>query len=423
MAVVDIQVGHSQYQRRVAKEPIVALRNRFFEQNPVLNQSEGIPSLIARPALKKIAEVGEGHIRFVFSETGTFDDDAFIVSGLDLYRMDNTATATLIGTISNDTLGAVSMAATGNIGETPAYLFIADGGVLWVYTEDGSAIGHLTASGAIANGDVVEVGGVYYQWTSGSVDTGTPDGTIGSPWLVALGTTPQSLNSLYLAINNGGGAGTDYSTDLLANPLVASSVQSGNDLYVVARTSGTDGNAITTTETGANIAWGAGTLSGGGTDQLRQVGMPDDVGAISVATFNSYVIVVPVQDRDVNGRFYWIDPGETFVDPLNFATAERSPDAILQVVTLSDRFWLFGQSSSEAWVTTGNIDAPMIRMQGILYEDGIWAGTAVKVGNDIIVVNQYGSVVLISGGIKVISRPDIAELNREAIAYAQTFGG
>jgi hypothetical protein len=424
LAMVNIQVGRSNYQRNVAKEANIALRNRFFEENPVLNKSEDFPALIARPGLKKFVEAGSGHIRFTFSEMGTFDDDLFVVSGLDLYRVAATGIATLIGTISTDNLGAVSMAATGNIGETPAFLFIADGGVLWVYTENGSAIGTLTASGAIANLDVVRIDTIYYQFTTGSVDAGTPLGTAANPWLVLVGASQSaSLNNLYYAINAGGGAGVEYSTALVIHPTVASNVQSGNLLYVVARTAGTAGNAIVTTETGANIAWGAGTLAGGGAAQLRQVGVPDDVGAISVAAFNSYVIVVPVQGNDVNGRFYWIDPGETFIDPLNFATAERSPDAVNQVVALSDRFWLLGQTSSEPWITTGNIDAPMIRMQGILYEQGAWPGTAAKVNNGIVVVDQNGSVYQVSGGIKLMSRPDIAEMIREAIAYQQTFGG
>lgn len=422
--MVNIQVGRSDYRRTVAKEPQIALRNRFFEQNPVLNQSDDFPALIARPGLKKFAEAGGGHVRFCFSAPGTFDDDLFVVSGLVLYRVDSTGTVTSIGTISNDTLGAVSMAATGDIGETPAFLFIADGGVLWVYTENGSAIGTLTASGAIANNDTVQIGGVYYLWTNASVDASAPAGTLANPWRVLLGASAAlSLNNLYLAINAGGTAGTTYSTALVVHPTVASNVQSGNDLFVVARTPGTAGNSISTTETGANIAWGAATLANGGAAQLRQVGTPDDVGAISIAHFNSYVIVVPVQGNDVNGRFYWINPGETFIDPLDFATAERAPDPINQVLALSDRFWLFGDSSTETWITTGNLEAPMIRMQGILYDQGAWPGTAAQIQNALIVVDQNGDVYRVSGGLEMIGRPDISELIREAIAYQQTFGG
>src|SRR3546814_11161945 len=48
-----------------------------------------------------------------------------------------------------------------------------------------------------------------------------------------------------------------------------------------------------------------------------QVYMPDDMGVIDVAVINSYVIVIPVQEDGYQGRFYWIDPGEIVVDPLN----------------------------------------------------------------------------------------------------------
>src|SRR3546814_13767742 len=90
-----------------------------------------------------------------------------------------------------------------------------------------------------------------------------------------------------------------------------------------------DLNTIATTETGASLAWSDGaTLTGGGSAAVSQVYLPDDMGVIDVAVINSYVIVIPVQEDGYQGRFYWIDPGEIVVDPLNFATAERSPDGI-----------------------------------------------------------------------------------------------
>ena len=94
------------------------------------------------------------------------------------------------------------------------------------------------------------------------------------------------------------------------------------------------GNSIATTETGAAIAWTAATLTGGGAPSWFQVDMPDDVGVISVGYIASYVVVVPAQGQGINGRFYWINPGETTVDALDFATAERAPDPISSVVVL-----------------------------------------------------------------------------------------
>jgi len=298
----------------------------------------------------------------------------------------------------------------------PDYLFIADGGVLWVYMEDGAAIGHLSRSDVISNSEQVVIDGVYYTWTNGSVDTGSPAGTSGNPWLVALGASSAiALQNLFNAINGTGTPGTTYSTALTTHPTVAGYAYSTTDLYISARTPGSAGNAITTTETGTYLAWDSGTLTGGGSSSLRAVAVPGDLGAISVAHINSYIIVVPIQTEGYQGQFYWINPGEITIDPLDFATAERSPDAVNQVIVFSDRFWLCGQTTTEPWITTGNISAPMARFSGVLYDRGTWAGTAVKVKDSMIVVDEDGAVFQIAGGLKRISRPDIEERIRNAI--------
>lgn len=415
--MVNIPVGRSTYKRDVLRSPSIPLRNRFFEQNPVLNASDDLVTLFARPAMRKFDELGVGPIRFTFDEPGTFDDAAFIVSSTSLYKLGTDGVSTYIGELSTVPNGAVSMAAVGNIGETPERLFIADGGVLWVYADNGEAMGHLEAAGAVANNDTVTIDGVYYKWTNASVDAGSPAGTVGNPWLVKLGATPaDSFQALYYAINASGVAGTDYSTVLVPNPNVQAYSVGGNDLYVAARIAGTSGNAIAVAETGAGISWVTGaTLTGGGTPSLRQVEMPQDVGAVSVDVLNSYVIVIPVQGRGVNGQFWWIEPGETNVDPLNFATAERSPDAINQVRVFSDRFWLVGQKTTEPWITTGNLEAPMQRFAGILYDRGGWEGTAIKVGDSMMVIDENGGVWKIGGGIERVSRPDIEERIRQAM--------
>lgn len=413
--MVNIPVGRSTFKRDVARIASVSLLNRFFEQNPVLNASEDLPSLIARPAMRKLLDAGSGPVVFTFDEPGTFDEALFIVSGESLYKLATDTTLTYIGELGAG--GAVSMAAVGSIGETPERLFICRGGVLWVYAENGEARGTLEATGNILNADTITVAGVYYAWTNGSVDAGTPAGTVGSPWLVALGVSnAEAIAAMFKAINASGVPGTDYSTALVQNPDVQGTTYTSTELFVSARIAGPDGDAITVAETGANITWSTGaTLIEGGDPQLRQVAMPDDVGAISLDVLNSYVTVVPVQGRGVNGQFWWIEPGETTVDPLNFATAERSPDAINQVVVFSDRAWMVGQKTTEPWVTTGNLDAPFQRFSGILYDRGGWEGTALRVGDSLFIVDENGGVWQISGGLKRVSRPDIEERIRRAM--------
>src|SRR5690606_28270634 len=105
------------------------------------------------------------------------------VSGLSLYRVSSTdLTITNIGVISFDVVASVSMCTTAPFGEgTPGYLYIAEGGVLWVYTEDGHATAHLQVSTSVANNDTVTLNTTVYKWTNASVDAGTPAGTGANP--------------------------------------------------------------------------------------------------------------------------------------------------------------------------------------------------------------------------------------------------
>ena len=110
------------------------------------------------------------------------------------------------------------------------------------------------------------------------------------------------------------------------HPDVRSVTSTATSLTVEAREAGTAGNAIVTTViAGAGLSWGAATLQDGGVPTFRQVAVPDDVGIISVGYIAGFVICVVAQGYDANGRFYWIEPGFTTIDALNFATAERAP--------------------------------------------------------------------------------------------------
>ncbi len=414
--MVDIPFVTGDYYRSVADSPSAYVRNRFMEENPALNDNK--TSFIARPGLQKFVEIGTGPIRRVFTCEGTFNSDMFVVSGLFLWRLKTDGTFHSIGQISQTITDAVSMAATAPLGSTPDFLYIADGGLLWFYTDNAQATADLNASGLIANGYTVKIDTTYYQWTSGSVDAGSPDGTSANPWLVQLGlTSAESLTELFYAINASGTAGTDYSTALQANPTCTAYNSDTTDLFVQYNTFGTTGDAISTTVvTGANISWLNGaTMTGGGTEELRQVQVPDDNGSISVAYINGYIITVPVQTANIMGRFYWINPGENTIDPLDYATAERAPDGITQCLVFGDMFWLMGQSTTEPWITTGVFATPMERYQGILYDRGCWPDTAVQVKDSIILVDEDGAVFQIKSGQNRISTPAIEERIRLAL--------
>lgn len=410
----DVPLARSDYFRGVAKEARIRTRNRYFETNPVLTDTQS--ALISRPGMRRWHTVGDGPIRGVYSQPGAFDGNLFVASGTQIYRVAPDKTTTLIGTLPGPPRSAVEMVATGNIGDTPAYLFVTGGGTLMCYAEDGFASGVLT--GTPANGNVVRIGSIYYQFTNASVDAGTPAGTLGSPWLVALGlSATDAFSNLLNAINGTGTPGTTYSTALIEHMQVQAVDSSATDMTVRALVGGIIGNSIVTTETGGALAWSAGTLAGGGTPTFFPVRTPGDVGIVSLGYIASYVVCIPAQGEDINGRFYWIEPGETNIDPLNFATAERAADPINQVRVFGDQFWLPGATTTEVWYFTGDFEAPVARLQGVLFDRGTWPGTAIQVKDSMIVVDSDGGVFQFSGGLKRISRPDIEERIRTAIQF------
>lgn len=149
-----------------------------------------------------------------------------------------------------------------------------------------------------------------------------------------------------------------------------------------------------------------------GTAALTTIVTPDSIPMISLDVFNDYVLCVQAN----SDRFYWIQPEEVVIDPLDFATAERFPDKILQVRVVGDEFWLLGEKSIEVWRATGDGDAPFQRIEGRAFNFGIFSGTAVRMKDtSVICVADDGTVFNIAGLPTPISNPSVAERTRNAI--------
>lgn len=419
--MVKVPFSTADFSRRVTGAANLLLKNRYFEENPSL--SDDGAALVARPGMRRLVDIGDGPIRGIASEAGSFSGDLFVASGAAFYRMDKSLNKTLIySNLYAPETGSVSMAITGAIGTTPEFNFIADGSSLYVYMANGYA--RNTLSGSPANNDVVVIDTVYYKWTTGSVNAGTPAGTNANPWLVAKGGTDLlSFQNLYYAINVSGTAGTNYSTATTAHPSVLSDNYGASEISVRALINGAGGNTIVSTETGASIAWShAATFSQGGDPTFTSVLVPDDQGVIDVAVINSYVIVIPVQDNGYQGRFYWINPGETAINPLNYATAERSPDALYGVQVFGDQFWLPGESTTEVWYMTGDPTAPATRLQGVVLDRGSWSNTSKAIHESMVIVDADGGVFLVKGGSpQRVSTPNLEEQIRRAISLQQSY--
>ena len=125
----------------------------------------------------------------------------------------------------------------------------------------GDAVGAaqtLTSTGvAPSNNDTVTINGYVYTYkTALSSATAAFEVLIGASASVAL-------DNLKSAINATAGGGTTYGSATYAHPDVTAGTKTATTLVVNARNAGTEGNAITTTESAVTLSWGAATLASG----------------------------------------------------------------------------------------------------------------------------------------------------------------
>ena len=125
----------------------------------------------------------------------------------------------------------------------------------WQYETKATAT--LTASGAVSDGNTVVLGSTTY--TAKTTLTGAANE-------VLIGaSTAAFLDNLKSAVNGTSGAGTTYGTGTVANGQFYATTNTDTTQLFVAKLSGTAANSYATTETGANLAFGGATASGGGT--------------------------------------------------------------------------------------------------------------------------------------------------------------
>jgi hypothetical protein len=412
----------SDWRRETAQEPILKVQNRFFEKNPS-NFEEG-SSLLIRPGFRRFTTLSDDMVLSIYSQESAFNNDTFTLGPLYAERVSSSGVSTtIVSGVSgygvhdpNSTRGTF----TGAIGDIPAYFYFCDNGSLWLYAESAFATATLTASGSIATNDVIVINGVYYKFVNGSVDAGSPDGSSLNPWLVdnnPANPPAAGLRNLGYAIDTLGIPGVDYSSATLKNGSTNTESVTGSTLVLRAAQAGIGGNTITVSEAGATLSWSSGTLSGGGgSAQVVRVNLPEEMGGCyAVETINGYVVCLAFSNSSssTSGRFYWINPGDSHIDPLNFATAEIAPDSLTSVRAIGDQLFLMGKESTEVWYTTGDSEAPFRRINGRSLSTGTKPGTDIAVVNSLIVVSSDGIVYSLTGGEpQRISTNSIEELIR-----------
>lgn len=118
-----------------------------------------------------------------------------------------------------------------------------------------AATATLTASGVFTNTQTVVIGGKTYT-TQTSLTNSDGNVLIGAD-------AAATLQNLYDAINLTGTAGTQYAAAMTINPEVKATAVTATTLVCTAKTPGSVGNLIATTETQTNAAWGGSVMASG----------------------------------------------------------------------------------------------------------------------------------------------------------------
>lgn len=116
----------------------------------------------------------------------------------------------------------------------------------------------LTASGVFSDAETITLGAVTYTLK----DTLGGGGTTANQIKIAA-STALTLDNIKSAVNLTGTPGTDYGSATVIHPTITATTNADTTQLFVAKVTGTGGNALASTETCANSAFGAATLASG----------------------------------------------------------------------------------------------------------------------------------------------------------------
>lgn len=205
------------------------------------------------------------------------------------------------------------------------------------------------------------------------------EGTFNSDWVILTGTKLYRMNTAGTVTLIGTIAGSDY-------PIIAASA----DRAIIVSEGiaySTDGVTITT------------------------VTMPAGELVSSVSYINGYFLLPVLNDQVC----FWINPGGTNPDALDYFSAERAADNIVTVSTQGDVIVFLKQTNEEYWTTTGSGDAPFQRITGRISLYGCAAAkSAVSCGPALAWVTDDRQIVAGDGTPQVISSPADTEALRQA---------
>ncbi len=251
------------------------------------------------------------------------------------------------------------------------------------------AVQTLTTTGNAVADETVTIGAVVYTWKAVAASANQ----------VKVGATAsESLDNLVAAINAGAGLGTLYGSGTVVHPTVTATKASASTVTITAKTKGTGGNALVSTETMTNATFGAGTLAGG-VDPTAAETIAASIAAINTAER-------AIGASPVTGGLIVVDYGgrgtvacsETMAGGGNAwqnaaLVAPVSSGAIPNIALLVQR------AATAAEVTAGSMFFPvssppkavMVQVRTSAGVPKAWVGAVVIEGNTIIVDNTGGT--------------------------------
>mgnify|MGYP000561858189 CR=1 FL=1 len=110
------------------------------------------------------------------------------------------------------------------------------------------------------------------------------------------------------------------------------------------------------------------------TNVFQQITDPDFPGAVTVGYLDGYFVF-----NEPDSQRVWVTSllDGLSVDPLDFASAEGSPDGLVGLIVDHREAWLFGTDSVEVWYDAGLADFPLTRIQGAFNEIGCVAAFSI----------------------------------------------
>lgn len=122
------------------------------------------------------------------------------------------------------------------------------------------------------------------------------------------------------------------------------------------------------------------------TGAFGQITDADFPGAGTVSYLDGYFVF-----NEPNSQRIWVTQllDGTSIDPLDFASAEGSPDGVVGIIADHRELWVFGTDSTEVWYNSGAADFPLQRIQGAFNEIGCAAPYSIaKMDNQIYWLGQ-----------------------------------